>query len=278
MKALLLFYKQENRYSLNALLGAIEDFLAERKDITIYFFKTPKELLNGVQQISDAFNEVIFLLSFLTPQYWDLKALLLKLRSLKIKSKLTLITGGPHASAFPKETLALGFDYVFVGEAEESFSTFLKSYVEENNPYPSIKGVAYFKNGEYYSLGKTNPVDLNKYTPFSLKFSKVGPIEITRGCPFVCKYCQTLRLFGTKIRHRSIETILNYGEALLKRGIRDLRFITPNAFSYGSIDGKKFNLEALRTLLQELHSLTKIYGGRNLLWNFSFIGKTRACH
>ncbi|MFN4132671.1 MAG: TIGR04013 family B12-binding domain/radical SAM domain-containing protein, partial [Caldimicrobium sp.] len=94
------------------------------------------------------------------------------------------------------------------------------------------------------------------------------PIEITRGCPFLCKYCQTPRLFGVKVRHRSIEKILFYDEALLKKGIRDLRFITPNAFAYGSSDGKTLNLEALNLLLSELHKLTQIYNGRIFFGSF----------
>ncbi|MCS7149743.1 MAG: TIGR04013 family B12-binding domain/radical SAM domain-containing protein [Caldimicrobium sp.] len=268
MRALFFFYIQENRYSLNALLGAVEDLLSERTDTAIYFFKNGKDLIQGVESFGSDFQEIIILISLHTPQFWTVKSLIAELRSLKIRAKLTLIGGGPHASALPKNTLDLGFDFVFVGEAEESFRAFLESYRNGNEALPLIKGLACYIDGNYFFSGKAKPVDLKRFAPFSLRFGKISPIEITRGCPFVCKYCQTPRLFGTKIRHRSIEDILFYAEALLKRGIRDLRFITPNAFSYGSEDGKTLNVEALRTLLRELYLLSRIYGGRIYFGSF----------
>ncbi|MEZ5334950.1 MAG: radical SAM protein [Methanolobus sp.] len=46
----------------------------------------------------------------------------------------------------------------------------------------------------------------------------MSPLEISRGCPFRCRYCQTPRLFGNKMRHRSIDSIVKYAKYY-----RDLR-------------------------------------------------------
>jgi B12-binding domain/radical SAM domain protein len=73
-----------------------------------------------------------------------------------------------------------------------------------------------------------------------------GYIEITRGCPYRCGYCQTPTLFGGKMRHRSVDVI---AESL--HYVNDLRFVTPNAFAYGSPD-KKPRYEKVELLLKTL--------------------------
>lgn len=267
MTSLVFYYSKENRYSLNALLGAIEKF-SEIYKITfpLYFFKNFEEIKRGLSELFQDHKEILFFLSFLTPQFWEIKKLLDLVKP--YKPKLILLSGGPHISAFPKKGLEMGFDYVFVGEGEETLFSFLEFYFLKNEKKPHLKGLGYKEKENPQIFGRAKPVSLDDFPPFSLKYNKVGPLEITRGCPFLCKYCQTPRLFGVKVRHRSLEKILFYTEALLKRGIRDLRFITPNAFAYGSSDGKTLNLEALKLLLSELHKLTQVYRGRIFFGSF----------
>lgn len=268
MKRSIVFaYFKPNRYSFNALAGALEKNLSwVEKHFQCFFPREEEEFLKLIGELSES-SEIFLFFSFFTPQYWKIKGLLEKIKKLKPKKGLYLITGGPHATGLPKKTLEMGFDYVFLGEGEESLIEFLKRVVRGES-YPKIKGLCYFEEGEYVSTGKAIPVELSKYPPFSLKFFLIGPMEITRGCPFTCKYCQTPRIFGTNVRHRPLEQILFYAEALLKRGIRDLRFITPNAFSYGSPDGKTLNLDSLKTFLKELFCLVKPYQGRLFFGSF----------
>jgi len=87
-----------------------------------------------------------------------------------------------------------------------------------------------------------------------------GYIEITRGCPFSCSYCQTPRIFGHKMRHRSIGRIAEYASRY-----RDARFVTPNALAYGS-DGRTPRLEKVKALLSALH---------NNIWFGTFPGEVR---
>jgi B12-binding domain/radical SAM domain protein len=265
-KILLFAYFRPNRYSFNALAGALEKELnLVESHYQCFFPRTEEELLTLLKEFSEN-SEIFLFFSFFTPQFWEIKALLEKIKPLKIK-KLWFMAGGPHATGLPKKTLEMGFDYVFLGEGEESLLAFLKSLLR-GEYHPKIKGLSYFREGEYVNYGKAQPVSLSEYPPFSLKFSLIGPMEITRGCPFTCKYCQTPRLFGTKPRHRPLDQILSYAEALLKRGLKDLRFITPNAFSYGSPDGRTLNLEALKAFLKELHNLVRPYQGRLFFGSF----------
>jgi B12-binding domain/radical SAM domain protein len=87
-----------------------------------------------------------------------------------------------------------------------------------------------------------------------------GYVEITRGCPFSCTYCQTPRIFGHSMRHRSIDRIVEYASRY-----RDARFVTPNALAYGS-DGRAPRLEKVKALLSAL---------KNRIWFGTFPGEVR---
>jgi B12-binding domain/radical SAM domain protein len=80
-----------------------------------------------------------------------------------------------------------------------------------------------------------------------------GYIEISRGCPFGCAFCQTPRIFGSAMRHRSIDTIAPFA-----RRYRDIRLVSPNALAYGS-DGRRPRLEKVERLLSSLEG--KVYFG-----------------
>jgi B12-binding domain/radical SAM domain protein len=56
------------------------------------------------------------------------------------------------------------------------------------------------------------------------------------------------------MRHRSIDSIAKYAEVARSCGMRDLRFLTPDAFAYGS-DGKRPNLGQLEKMLRTVHEI-----------------------
>ena len=57
-------------------------------------------------------------------------------------------------------------------------------------------------------------------------------------------------MFSRTVRHLSIETLAHYIEIMSKYGLKDIRFITPNAFSYGSKDGKTVDYHKIKDLLE----------------------------
>ncbi len=209
-----------------------------------------KRGLFNLSELIDNNKKTIFAFSFFTTQIFDIFDIVRKLRDI-YKNKIVLIAGGPHPTGDPKGTLKMGFDYVFRGEGEESFVKFLLNFLN-NEDFENIKGLSFVKDGAFFVSSLSERVDIDKYPPFSVKYERFSPIEITRGCPFFCYYCETPYIFGGKVRHRSIENIIKYIEIMKKLNLTDIRFITPNAFSYGSVDGKKLNLEALEELLKEI--------------------------
>ncbi|MFX1537990.1 MAG: TIGR04013 family B12-binding domain/radical SAM domain-containing protein [Promethearchaeota archaeon] len=180
------------------------------------------------------------------------------------KMKTYFIAGGPHASGDPEGTLEMGFDIAVVGEGELALPKIInclsKCYKEDLAINLGKIESIFFKD-EDNNIVKTPPnnikVKLDDYLPYSSDPPLHPPIEITRACPFACTYCQVSFLFGRRMRHRSIEQINNIVDYYVKRFSNqeqvDIRFITPNAFSYGA-KGKKPDFFKVKHLIKNLKS------------------------
>ncbi len=223
-----------NKYSISALIAALEHKgLLEEIEVII-------EDSDSLKEMKRHGDRVIFCFSFCSPQKYDVFDSLRKLK--EIYPEAIFIAGGPHPSGDPEDTLKAGFDYVLRGEGEDTLPKILKILNTSEVKSKIIKG---------------DIVDINNFPSWSEKFHRFFPIEITRGCPYACKFCQTSFLFGTKPRHRSIENIIEYVEKFYKNGKRDLRFITPNALSYGSSDGKTINLQLIEIFLKRIREISE---------------------
>jgi B12-binding domain/radical SAM domain protein len=161
------------------------------------------------------------------------------------------IAGGPHPSARPQECLEY-FDYVVVGEGEETLPELVASI--HRGDTAEVKGIAYMNGDRCVYTGSRAPVDLDRYPPFSPEILK-GYIEISRGCPHNCGYCQTPRLFGYRMRHRSPDVVAGYAGLM-----RDVRFISPNAFAYGS-KGDRPEPNKIQALLEAVSKKSRIFFG-----------------
>ncbi len=168
--------------------------------------------------------------------------------------RVILIAGGPHPSGDPGGTLEAGFDYVFRGEAERTLPHFVRALGRGDVPDGRV-------------ITASSPSDLDSFPPGSLRWGRFSPVEITRGCPYACAYCQTSFLFGARQRHRSVSKVREWLEAMSALEMRDHRFISPDAFSYGSPDGKKLNLTALEDILKSAREAAG-QGGRIFFGSF----------
>jgi len=271
--AFVIFYQKKNMYSFNTLIGALET-VEELEDIKIYFIRGSENLENELERICENHQKVVLGISFFTTQLWEIKDLLKLLRA-KYKERVLFIAGGPHPTGDPKGTLKMGFDIVVVGEGEETLIEILYN-VKNNENFDAIMGIAYFnKDKILITTKKRRWIDLDKYPPLPIKNVKFGAIEITRGCPFACYFCQTPYILGTRPRHRSIKSICNAVTVMKTYGKTDIRFITPNAFSYGSPDGKSLKIPLLEKLLIEI---TKIIKPKGKIYLGSFPSEVRPEH
>jgi B12-binding domain/radical SAM domain protein len=269
---IIFYYTKSNRYSFNALVGSLEANNFYR-NIPIFFINNEDNLKIELNNIINNYEFVIVGFSFFTTQIWEINSLISELKNLY--EKPVYVAGGPHPTGDPLGTLKMGFDIVVRGEGEETFIDLLNN-IRSNENYSTIKGIAFIKdNGEYQFTGWRNPIDLNNYPPFGVKHKKFGAIEITRGCPYVCYFCQTPYIFRSNLRHRSIDSIIKYVEIMRNHNLKDIRFITPNAFSYGSSDGKSLNINKLEELLV---SIRKVIGSEGKIFIGSFPSEVRPEH
>lgn len=256
--ALVIYYNESNKYSFNALIGALET-KEHFNNLKIYFIRQQDVILSKLEDVLKRHKKVIIAISFFTTQLWLINDMVKKLRE-RYGGKPLYIAGGAHPTGDPLGTLKIGFDLVVRGEGEETLIEILQRLLDDED-YKNVKGIAFIDDsGEYHFTGSRAMIDLDKYPPFAVKHNKFGPIEISRGCPFVCYFCQTPYIFGAHLRHRSVENICKSIEIMKNLNLTDIRFITPDAFSYGSQDGKMLNIFSLEQLLSNIKNIIKPKG------------------
>lgn len=272
-RGIVFLYTQHNRYSVNALTGAIESD-PELAGLPLYFPRSSDALVETVSTLIAGGMDLMCCVSFCTPAYWDVKEVLARLRRL-CAGRVFVVAGGPHPSAAPESVLGAGVDVVVAGEAELVLPELIKRWVHSGDltNLPALRYRA--ATGGLVSTPQPRIVDLDSYSPFGVKHKKFGPIEITRGCPFACGFCQTSYLHGRKVRHRSVGSILKHVETLLRYGLSDIRFISPNAFGYGSATGMEVDLKCLESLLS---SVRELVGRRGRIYFGTFPSEVRPEH
>jgi B12-binding domain/radical SAM domain protein len=260
---------------LNAILGALEtDQIFQKLDF--FFMKSKDRLIQDLEKLVKSYNKIVLAISFFTTQLFEIRDLIRKLK-LRFNDNIITIAGGSHPTGDPSGTLKMGFDIVVVGEGERTIIELMQTIINNDN-LEDIEGIVYINaNDQLQYTGKRKLINLDEYPPFPIKNTRFGAIEITRGCPYLCYFCQTPYTSGTSPRHRNIDNICKYVQILSDYygDLTDIRFITPNAFSYGSIDGMNLNLEKLEFLLFEIR---KIIGKKARIFLGTFPSEVRPEH
>jgi B12-binding domain/radical SAM domain protein len=256
MVALAFVVDKYNLNSIAALTGALEVDPRTRsrpQGLELHFVWRDEGLLPRLRALARE-HRLVIALSFATAQWPEMMGLLAGLRN--IEPRPWLVAGGPHPSARPADLLAAGVDAVVVGEGEETLPALL-ARIEAGKAAGGLPGVATLA-GDGRLLRGPRPalVDLDAYPPLGVEHRRFGPVEITRGCPCACAFCQTSFLFGGRMRHRSVERVVHWVRQAMIEGYRYVRFVTPNAFAYQSPDnGRSANLPAIEALLRSMAEL-----------------------
>jgi B12-binding domain/radical SAM domain protein len=244
--SLILSYQYPGKYALTVLAGAVEaDPVAQH--VSLHFPRDRESLLNTVRQRVDAGDRVVVAWSFYSASFPGAVEELAWVRERLEGREVLCIAGGVHATAETEQTLRAGFDLVAVGEGEPVLLELLGRLVRGEDPRQT-RGFARLVDGRLVPQGRGEGVLLDTYPPFAAKHAKFGAIEITRGCIYACRFCQTPFMSKARFRHRSVENIAHWARVLRESGRRDIRFITPTSMSYGTAD-ESMNLEAVERLL-----------------------------
>ncbi|MGQ9472982.1 MAG: TIGR04013 family B12-binding domain/radical SAM domain-containing protein [Candidatus Caldatribacteriaceae bacterium] len=244
-------YQRKNRWSFNALVASLLQANFHKK-VNFSWITTTKDLYQALPRFSPS----LVLLSSASTEKEEKRNIA---RTVKTNYPETILCGGgPHLSAHP-EDFSPFVSIVVKGEGEAAIREIVATFLQRELPLET-------------QIISSSPVDLDYFPPFPYQADIFGPIEITRGCPFACAFCQTSFLFGTQVRHRSISTILEYVRLMKKKDLLDLRFITPNALAYGSPDGKS---PCPKTLANLLFAIRKTVGKRGRIFFGSFPSEVR---
>lgn len=125
-----------------------------------------------------------------------------------------VIFGGPHVTFLPEDALSHG-EFVVRGEGEETLMELLTA-LQSQSSLEGIKGLSYWEEGRpKHNAGRPLVQDLNSLPipDFSLikgwnPRQAVVPVATSRGCPYACKFCSVVAMFGRGYRVRSIDLIM----------------------------------------------------------------------
>lgn len=162
-----------------------------------------------------------------------------------IKQKLDktpVVIGGPHITILKEQAFKSFFDYAFIGEAEESWASFIEWYERGGNisSINDVKGLLYRGDGEIKFTGEAEPISNLDSLPFPARhllkmdmykigtlrgIKKFATIMTVRGCPYKCIFCTT-KVFGRRIRKRLPELVLDEMKSVIdKYNIRHFIFL-----------------------------------------------------
>lgn len=249
MTTLVLHYRRTARHALNVLLGAVEAHPATA-EIPAVVATSPEAVADAAAAELAAGRRPVVAWSFYTASFDEVTAELARVRAALPDGRVLHVAGGPHASADPAGTLGAGFDLVAVGEGEETLPALLARLSVGDDPRAG-PGLAWLDGGGVRTSGRAAPVDLDALPPFAPRAARIGPLEVTRGCAWACRFCQTPFLFRARFRHRSLEAIRRWARHLAALETRYLRVLTPSALSWGSPDDG-CDLAAIEALLATL--------------------------
>jgi radical SAM superfamily enzyme YgiQ (UPF0313 family) len=108
------------------------------------------------------------------------------------------VAGGVHATGEPVQTLDAGWDVAAIGEGE----TTLLKLVDAAGDHTDVPGLAYRdSNSDVVKTGRAERLPLDTFRAFSLRWNRFSALEISRGCIFACRFCQTPFMFSAKFRY-----------------------------------------------------------------------------
>jgi anaerobic magnesium-protoporphyrin IX monomethyl ester cyclase len=144
-----------------------------------------------------------------------------------------VVVGGPHPSFMPSTLLQHPeIDYAVLGEGEQSIVKLASIIIKnrKSSKIATVPGIAYKHNGKIRENAPRFIVDLDEI-PYpalhllpmhlydrAIEYLSVKPVEImnvVRGCPYECTFCEVKRLWGPVCRAFSPNRVVGEIEHLI---------------------------------------------------------------
>jgi radical SAM superfamily enzyme YgiQ (UPF0313 family) len=145
---------------------------------------------------------------------------------------VTTVVGGPMATVEP-EVLESFADVIFVGEADETWPQFLREWEQGCH------------RRRYEQSEKTDLTRLPLPRVDLLKSDRYmfGSLQISRGCPFTCEFCDIIVTFGRRPRLKTSDQVLAELEAFQRAGLGIIFVVDDNLIG---------NRKAIKPVLREI--------------------------
>ena len=139
-------------------------------------------------------------------------------------SGCTVVMGGPHPGYVDEEILSTKkVDFIVRGEGEVTFSELVGALGKTDRALHSVQGVSFLAEG---AVVRTSPrpfiedldnlplparhlISLADYQRTKIGGRPITPLITSRGCPYQCAFCASSHFWGTKIRMRSVASVLD---------------------------------------------------------------------
>jgi radical SAM superfamily enzyme YgiQ (UPF0313 family) len=145
---------------------------------------------------------------------------------------VTTVVGGPMATVEPESLDGLA-DTLFVGEADETWPQFLREWEQGCH------------KTRYKQVDKSDITKLPLPRIDKLKIDRYmfGSLQISRGCPFTCEFCDIIVTFGRRPRLKTSAQVLAELEAFQRAGMRIVFVVDDNLIG---------NKKALKPILRDI--------------------------
>jgi hypothetical protein len=153
------------------------------------------------------------------------------LTELKRRDVFTVL-GGPWISVHPDDFPELA-DVIFIGEAEETWPQFLIEWGEGRH------------RTSYEQIEKTNmaTIPVPRIDLLPMRKYVYGSIQVSRGCPFTCEFCDIIVMFGRRPRLKTSAQVIAELDALVAAGKRDAFVVDDNLIG---------NKKAIKPILRDI--------------------------
>lgn len=207
---------------------------AKEKGYNVRFFDpnvqdiTPEHIANAALRE----KPLLIGISFMTPQFVITSEMCSRIK--RICPHIPIVLGGTHPSVMPEKTLyeIPDADFVIINEGEESVIELLFS-LEHSKDFSKIKGLVFRENGNIVMTKPREPIydldalplpdrslidqSLYRAQSFLSYSSKTVSIYTSRGCPGRCVFCCSGHRLRTRVRERSINSIMKEIDCLVNK-------------------------------------------------------------
>lgn len=158
--------------------------------------------------------------------------LMKKVKALRKKYDFRIVVGGPGVWQLTRAKEALGIDVLFFGESETTFPRLARDIIEGKKTPPEVFGEAPFTEAIPSITGP----------------SRLGVVQVTRGCPRKCQFCSPTTF---KFRSIPLDKILQEVEVNVRNGAKRIDLTSDDILLYGA-NGIRVNHEAVRELFSNV--------------------------